>query len=302
MIQLTDWLRTDALAFYLFHGIVPEPTAGLRNYTGKHLDAGAFRDLCVSLLTAGGTPIGADDALAALRGEKRLPPRAFLISFDDGFRNNHTVARPILEELEVSAIVYATTRFVNENGVSWIDEIEDAIERTTLREFHLSWEDARRPCDSRPERIALLDEVRRRVKTGSDLDPYDVATEICDQAGTGSFRPNPLLDTKLSWDELQDVDDHPLMTVGGHSHTHRILSHLAPEELEQEVSTSTALLRRHLGRRVHHHSYPEGLQHCYSDRVIGVLRRHGGECCATAEPGVNRVGDDPFRLRRVLVA
>jgi peptidoglycan/xylan/chitin deacetylase (PgdA/CDA1 family) len=290
-------LVDDALTIFLLHGVADQADRPVRNYTGKHLSAERFSAFCRELLDDGGVPMTGDAAVAALTGEAELPPRAFLLSFDDGFRNNLTVAAPILQALGIGAVFYVTTRFVDEGAASWIDLIEDAVDRTREPRLPLPW--GERPTT---DRIGLLDEIRREVKSRGDLDPYEVAESVIEAAGTGAFRPDPELDAKLSWHEVRVLDALPGCTVGGHSHTHRILSHLSPEELAEDLDRSFTLLDAALGRRVRHYSYPEGLAHCYSDVVIAALRERGVVCCPTAEPGVNRVGDDLFRLRRVEVA
>ncbi|MFH1452519.1 MAG: hypothetical protein ABIH00_00885 [Armatimonadota bacterium] len=50
-----------------------------------------------------------------------------------------------------------------------------------------------------------------------------------------------------------------------------------------------------------HYSYPEGLDYCYSDEVINMLKEYGIKCSPTAIDGVNKVGDDLFHLKRVAV-
>jgi peptidoglycan/xylan/chitin deacetylase (PgdA/CDA1 family) len=197
-------------------------------------------------------------------------------------------------------VFYVTTRFIDEDAASWIDLIEDAIARTERAAIRLPWEARPRALDGVPARIAAVDEVRRTVKARPDLDPLAVAEQLMAEAGTGAFRPHPELDAKLRWHELPALDRDGF-TVGGHSHTHRILAHLGPEQLADELDRSLELLGPALGRPVRHYSYPEGLAHCYSDAVIAALRERGIVCCPTAEPGVNRVGDDLFRLRRIEV-
>ncbi len=289
-------MARDALTIHLLHGVVEHAERPVRNYTGKHLSAARFRAFCEGLLADGGTPLDADGAVAALRGETALPRGAFLLSFDDGFRNNLTVAAPILRELGIGAVFYVTTRFVEHDTGSWIDLIEDAVARTERSRLRLPWGER-----AVADRVALLDEIRRVVKARADLDPYAVAEEIMFEADTGAFQPDPELDAKLSWDEVRALDAVPGFTVGGHSHTHRILSHLPPGELAAELDRSLELLGGALGRSVGHYSYPEGLAHCYSDAVIEALRERGIVCCPTAEPGVNHPGDDLFRLRRIEV-
>jgi peptidoglycan/xylan/chitin deacetylase (PgdA/CDA1 family) len=293
-------LEPGALTIYLLHGVIEHQPPGVRNYTVKHLLADRFRELCASL-SASGTAVGADDAVAMIRGGEQLPDRAFLLSFDDGFLNNLTVAAPIMAEHGIPGVFYVTSGFVEDNGASWIDLIEDAVDRTSRAELALPWSGERMPTTTDEERIALLDEVRRVVKASNDLDPYVVAGEFREAAGAGEFEPHPDLDQKMSWDQVRELAAGDGFTVGGHSHTHRIMSFLPPDELRSEVDTSLTLLSQALGEPVRHYSYPEGLAHCYSDEVIDVLRERGIECAPTAEPGVNRPGDDLFRLRRYFV-
>jgi peptidoglycan/xylan/chitin deacetylase (PgdA/CDA1 family) len=42
-----------------------------------------------------------------------LPPRSFVVTFDDGYENFYTVARPILHELNIPATVFLATAYVN---------------------------------------------------------------------------------------------------------------------------------------------------------------------------------------------
>ena len=107
-----------------------------------------------------------------------MPDRAFLLSFDDGFLNNLTVAAPIMSQLDIPGVFYVTSGFVEGNTPSWIDLIEDAVDRTGARELRLPWADAAAPIETREQKIALLDDVRAVVKGSDGLDPYEVAASI----------------------------------------------------------------------------------------------------------------------------
>ena len=60
-------------------------------------------------------------------------------------------------------------------------------------------------------------------------------------------------------------------------------------------------LGQELDYPVKHYSYPEGLEDCYSDRVINVLKQHGIICAPSAIHGKNCIGDDLFHLKRIMV-
>lgn len=300
MTDYRRFLSETAIVIFLFHGVVSTPRPGIRNYTHKHIDIATFRDVCGSLAAAG-APVSLEEALAMLSGRLPMRPGAFAVTFDDGFRNNLTVAAPVLEDLEMPATVYCTTSFIEGNAAGWIDLIEEAVERTSRSELELPWEGGSRAIGTEEDRVKLLDEVRAVVKRTPAIDPYLAAEEIREAAGVGPFEPDAELDQKLSWSEVRELGESGLFTVGGHSHTHRILTHLPQEELEQEIRSSIELLTEALGGRPRHYSYPEGLRHCYSQTVIDCLKRHGIESSPTAIAGVNRAGTDPFHLRRVMV-
>jgi peptidoglycan/xylan/chitin deacetylase (PgdA/CDA1 family) len=59
----------------------------------------------------GWKPISLRALLGATR--KTLPPRSFVVTFDDGYENFYTTARPILHELNIPATVFLATAYVN---------------------------------------------------------------------------------------------------------------------------------------------------------------------------------------------
>lgn len=293
-------LAPGRVAIFLLHGVVPRHRHGVRNYTRKHIDLERFRGFLEDL-AAQGEPVAMPRLVEAHEKGATLPDRAFAITFDDGFANNAAVAAPVLERMGIPATFYVTTGFVDANEASWIDRIEYAFEQSGPLTLDLP-RIGPRTCATPGEKVALLDEIRRVVKRDAAIDPYAFADEVWRQAGVKAMRPDPDLDQKMTWAQVRALAHHRLFTVGGHGHTHRILEHLAPPALEEEVATSLRLLRRHARPDIEHYSYPEGLAHCYSDRVIGVLRRHGVACSPTAEDGTNASGTDLFRLKRIMVA
>lgn len=301
VIDYDRHLRDDGVAIFLFHGVIREQRHLLRNYTRKHLPVAEFQDV-IDDLVAHGTPVSMPDVAEALTGGDSLPPRAFAITFDDGFENNLSVAAPILQRASVPATFYVTTGFIESNGRSWIDRIEAAVEASPVAVVDLPSLPLRMVCRELAEKRALLDRIRSIVKSRPDLDPYGVAADVEAQLDSRELKPDGELDAKLTWTGLRTLHKDPLFTIGGHGHTHKVLSFLSPQELRDEITHSLDILERELSEPLRHYSYPEGLSHCYSDRVIDELRQSGIICAPTAEPGVNRPGDDPFRLKRIMVS
>lgn len=242
-----------------------------------------------------------DDVISFCNGVA-LPRKAFAITFDDGFKNNLTMAAPVLNDFKVPSTFYVTTDFIDRNQMSWIDRIEWAFEEVDRFDIKLPWVDESIRIESVEEKIAMLETIRRYVKSNPRVDVSQLASEI--QAQTGCFDISSsldILDMKLNWSELVALNANTLFTIGGHTHTHLIMSFLDRKSLEFEIDTCLSLLKDKSSIKTVHYSYPEGLSHCYNDEVISELKKRNIKCCPTAEHGINRRCCDPFTLKRVFV-
>jgi len=301
MNSYTQRLSNKSLAIFLFHGVIERSSYRVRNYTKKHIKKDGFVRLMNELCEAG-QPMTMDAVVEHHRAGKPFPPGAFVISFDDGFENNFSVAAPVLDELHMPAIFYVTTDFVDRNTMSWIDQIEYCLEFALDGSLRLPWDSSVRSFSTAEERIGVLEDIRAHVKRDERIDQVAFVKDIFSQCSvpqiTSSDDP---LDRKMNWAQVRQLSENPLFTVGGHSHRHAILSFLSSQQLEEEVSTSCDFLKQRAGIMPMHYSYPEGMEHCYTDKVITVLKQHGVICCPSAEDGVNNQSTDLFHLKRIFV-
>ncbi len=81
-------------------------------YPGTEITPAAFEAQMKELRDRGITVIGLQDLLAWKRGEKSIPPRCAVITFDDGYKSQYEVAWPIMKKFG-----YTFTMFVYTEGV-----------------------------------------------------------------------------------------------------------------------------------------------------------------------------------------
>src|SRR5882762_6412718 len=81
-------------------------------YPGTEITPAAFEAQMKQLKDAGITVISMQDLLAWKRGEKNIPPRCAVISFDDGWKSQYEVAWPIMKKYG-----YPFTMFIYTEGV-----------------------------------------------------------------------------------------------------------------------------------------------------------------------------------------
>jgi len=300
MIDYTNRLG-DELAIFLLHGVVKKSEYRVRNYTRKHLEEGYFLSVLRSLKKTG-IPLALDEVLQLIMDKKPFPKKAFAITFDDGFMNNFSVAAPILAEMGIPATFYISTGMVDANAMSWIDRIEFCFEYNLKDKIHLPWEKTARSLISKADQIAALDEIRKYVKSHKEVDQDGFVSFVYSEFGANEvIQSDDPVDRKLLWEQVSELNSHELFNIGGHAHNHEILSFLSQSELHRIVTTSLAYLMEKSGVKTIHYSYPEGLEHCYSEPVISELKSNGIKMCPTAIDGTNPSGSDPFHLKRIFL-
>jgi peptidoglycan/xylan/chitin deacetylase (PgdA/CDA1 family) len=99
--------QTAQVIIFCYHRLVDKI-----RYPGTEITPAAFEAQMKELKDRGITVISMQDLLAWKRGEKNIPPRCAVISFDDGWKSQYEVAWPILKKYG-----YPLTMFIYTEGV-----------------------------------------------------------------------------------------------------------------------------------------------------------------------------------------
>jgi peptidoglycan/xylan/chitin deacetylase (PgdA/CDA1 family) len=83
-------------------------------------------------------------------------------------------------------------------------------------------------------------------------------------------RNNPF--SILSDDHLAKLSNHPLITIGSHSHCHQLLDKLPISRAMLSIELSKLILEKLTQKRIDHFSYPNGN---YNDTVVNIVRQLG---------------------------
>jgi peptidoglycan/xylan/chitin deacetylase (PgdA/CDA1 family) len=101
----------DSLGILAYHRIAPR-TQGQPNPTWN-VTPHRFRAQLVGLLTRGYRPWSLRQVLAYSRDRRPIPPRTFVVTFDDGYENVYSRAWPILKQLGIPATVFLATSYLD---------------------------------------------------------------------------------------------------------------------------------------------------------------------------------------------
>src|SRR5438309_4143218 len=99
--------QTAQTLIFCYHRLVDKV-----RYPGTEITPAAFEAEMKELKDKGITVISMQDLLAWKRGEKNIPPRCAVITFDDGWKSQYEVAWPILKKFG-----YPVTMFIYTEGV-----------------------------------------------------------------------------------------------------------------------------------------------------------------------------------------
>ena len=182
-------------------------------------------DAQVGFLARNFDVIGPADVTARPRG------RQVLITFDDGYRDNHAAALPILQAHGARATFFLATGFLDAPRLAWWDEVAWMI-RTSARDS-ICVDGAGVAFDD-PDRAAAVATLLDRAKAlpGAELGGLPDRVGVA----TGTGRAPALVRTAqwMTWRMARDLLAAG-MTVGGHTVSHPILARLDPDAQRAEI-------------------------------------------------------------------
>jgi peptidoglycan/xylan/chitin deacetylase (PgdA/CDA1 family) len=233
----------------------------------------------------------------------RLPRRAVVLTFDDGYGDNYLHAWPILKKYRLPATFFVVTGALDGRAPLWWEAVAASIEELARRLA------ARGPLAAAAALPRWIDPFVARLRAGAD--PRTVARQAVDELNveplatrTESVRaltdllPAPLTadsDRMLTWEEVREMHGSG-MSIGSHTVSHAFLDELGDDGVRREVAASLEQLRAELGAPAHLFSYPRGRTR---EGVTAILRQLGIEAAVTTAAGRNPPGADPLQLRRI---
>jgi len=294
-------LLKNKLTILLYHGVTNKINNGLINFQGKHINHNKF-NLQMEFVQKHCTPISIDEWIEMKLKNKSIPEYPTIISFDDGFKNNISVAAPILNALAIPCVFYISTGLIDANKMFWVDIIEQCIHYTEKKVITI-FLDKRKHYEilSKSQKVSALLDIKRWCKSVKTFEKDRLINELKQET---QVIPNKNLHDNyktLSWDDLREMNNNKLFTIGGHSVTHNILSLVDSTDLEFQISSCINKLSNELDTKIEHFSYPEGQINHFNSKVIEVLQNNGIKCCPTAIHGYNDFSEDLFNLKRVMV-
>jgi len=226
------------------------------------------------------------------RGSRRQP--TVLLTFDDGFRNNAEVAAPILRRHNVPAVFFVASRHCTPGRYLWFTYLRmlkaffpGSSVRLNGKSISLKGADRERGIQEvtrqllklKPHPRATYDAIESQLPA---LESF-VSAEILADEGQG-----------MQPDQIGDLAQDPLFTVGAHTVDHPQLTRCESAEVAHQLEHNKAWLESVTGKVCDQFAYPEA---DFDRSVLEQCRRLGFQQAF----GTERISivDDQFAIRRI---
>ena len=205
-----------------------------------------------------------------------------VITFDDGYEDNYSIAYPILKSLQIPATFFICTEMVWERKLFWWDVMAYLIKK--CRKPSIVIHDHEYALQN--NRLKVIEDFQLRMKQypcgriRSELRLISEAAEI-------DLPSDGIQDRELmTREQIREMAAHQ-MTIGSHAHTHQALTCLDDCGHEAELTVSKQLLEQATGQPVKSISYPFGRYQYIPPSIQDAARKCGYQLGFTSNFGVN---------------
>ena len=275
------------LSIFIFHRVLPEPDFLLP----FEPDAVAFERVA-DFIARNFNVLSLTEAAARVSAGT-LPAAAACVTFDDGYKDNFTIALPLLQKHGVTATFFIATGYLD-GGRMWNDTVTEAARIFTGAEWDLTeFSLGSYPMNDKAERKAAVNQLITTLKYRSDSERDAVSCAIADRTGLANTS-----DLMMTSDQVRGLA-HAGMAIGGHTVSHPILANLDSQHVFDEIRQGKLHLENITGAEVRVFAYPNGIPgRDYTRRDVEIVRDMGFECAVTTAWGVARSRSDVFQMPR----
>lgn len=237
-------------------------------------------------------PISLSQLLAQLDGGQTPKAGTVVVTFDDAYLDNLTVAAPILARYGIPATWYLPTGLIDRGENPWIDRLYTAWATRTQNRLSLKigdWDLA-----DAEGGVGAYQALTQALIEANYGERERLMTEAIEQLQPTQTPPRLL----LSWDQIRTaVRQFPNLEMGLHGSKHIDLGHFSPQEVRSEIEGCIADYRRELGQEPVHFAFP------YNRHSAGArtLVQQSGLRSAMGSGGNELIGvcSDRFAIARI---
>ena len=222
------------------------------------------------------TFLSLNELVLALTSRQSLPNKSIVFTMDDGFEDQAKIAAPIFLEFNCPVTIFLITDMLDNKLWPWDDKVaylinscnRDSIDITICDEnYHIL-------LNSENAKHKARETIRNAIKAA----PFNNLEKILSQLESATSLSIPVsapVEYKaMTWDLAREYEKKGV-DFGPHSMSHRILSKLDTESMQQEILGSWQRIRDELVSPKPVFCYPTGRYCDFGSREVKFLRESG---------------------------
>ena len=286
-------LQKKRVIVLMYHGITRQHNP-LSNFDQKHVQHEKFEEQ-MKYLVQHYNLISLKDFMLWKQGEKKLPPKALLLTFDDGYRNVYTQLFPLFKKYQLPVTIFLPTQYLGKKGIGWYDIIPYCISKTNKKEMIVC--DKKYNLCTEKDKISAILQLKIKARDHLLLQKK-ILDDVIKQTDTNPRKCSDDDFLYLSWKQCQEMQSSGAV-FGSHSVTHQVMTMLNEDGIRNEMQKSKEKIEHELGGICVSFAYPFGDNNTVTRRILKQIGYRAG---FSTRYGKNVKETEIFQLRRISVS
>lgn len=206
------------------------------------------------------------DGIWDIINSKTKTSRPFVaFTIDDGYLDNYTYALPIFERHKVPFAIFVATDFIDQKAILWWDILEELVIYNNIIHYNKRLY----PCHTFQEKWDTFRIIREDILKFDQSQLMEALQNAFSNYHIDWLKP--IREKAMTWDQIKELSQHPLCTIGGHTVSHPALNQLPDDDFRKEVRVGIEKLEKITGQKINHFAYPYGSPNEIGEREYRLI-------------------------------
>lgn len=240
--------------------------------------------------------VSLEELVRNISGDRRSRERLLALTFDDGPKSYATQALPVMEAYGLPSACFLITDCIGDSSIYWRYLYNFCINKGLSQELAGF-------INTEYEANIRADEITSFSRNHFDkAKNRRIIEKLLESVMPEEEYRSTETDLFLSLEDVGELKDNPLVSVGVHTRSHPVLKCLSAEEIRDEIAGSLDFYRRKIGDGAPIFSIPFGrLFRDYDERTIEIAKTLSVNIVLSAYGGGNAEGQPLYNIRRIPV-
>jgi peptidoglycan/xylan/chitin deacetylase (PgdA/CDA1 family) len=222
--------------------------------------------------------ISLDEMCSRLKSKVKQKKKFIVITFDDGYKDNLTLAYPIFKKLNIPFTIYITNCYPNKTAKLWWYMLEDILLENENIQFTHNNKSYKFKAKKKYQKDVSFEEIRGVIINASTEKQAQLLAQL--EKSYDKNLEDYVFREALSWNEINTLSKDPLVNIGCHTINHLALNTLTKDEQLKEVLGSKSEIDHKIDLISSHFAYPFGTSNEVNGTEINNIK--STRCIKTA--------------------